>query len=87
MLEISLGPRFPTDATSTSRTNSLGIVHNTKRAADEFGGEIDRRTSQEGEGDCIYDDTSLRHGRVLKLTWVISQLRGQKRLQKWIMTY
>jgi hypothetical protein len=87
MLENSLGLRFPTDATSTSRTNSLGIVHNTERAADEFGSEIDRRTSQECERDRVYDDTGLRHGRVLELTLVISQLQGQKRPQNGIMTY
>jgi hypothetical protein len=68
MLENSLGLRFPTDATSTSRANSLGVVHNTERAADELGGEIDRRSSQESERDCVYDDTGLRHGRVLELT-------------------
>jgi hypothetical protein len=78
MLKNSLGFRFPTDTTSTPRTNSLRIVHNTERAADELGSEIDRRTSQERERDCVYDDTSLRHGRVLELTWVISQFRGQK---------
>jgi hypothetical protein len=79
MLENSLGLRFPTDATSTSRTNSLGIIHNTERAADELGGEIDRRTTQESERDCVYDDTSLRHGRVLEFTWVVSQFRGTKK--------
>lgn len=68
MVENSLGLRFPTDATSTSRANSLGVVHNTERAADELRGEIDRRSLQESERDCVYDDTGLRHGRVLELT-------------------
>jgi len=67
-VNASLGLRFPTDAASTSRTNSLGIVYNTERAADELGGEIDRRTSQKSERDCVYDDTGLSHDRVLKLT-------------------
>jgi len=75
MLKKSSGLRFPTDATSTSRTNSLGIVHNTERAADKLGGEIDRRSSQKSERDCVYDDTSLLHGRVLELTRVVSQFR------------
>jgi len=82
MLENSLGLRFPTDATSTSRTNSLGIVHNTERAANELSGEIDRRSSQESERDCVYDDTSPRHGRVLELTWVVSQFRGTEKTAK-----
>ena len=82
---MSSGLCFPTDTTSTSRANSLRIVHNTERTADELGSEIDRGTSQESEGDCVYDDTSLRHGRVLELTWVISQFWRQKTLQKWIM--
>jgi hypothetical protein len=82
MLEYSLGLRFPTDATSTSRANSLGIVHNTERAADELRGEIDRRTSQESKRYCVYDDTSLRHGRVFEFTWVVSQFHGTEKAAK-----
>lgn len=58
--------RLPADATSTSRTNSLRIIYDTERTADKLGGEIDRGTSQEGEGDRVYDDTGLSHDRVFK---------------------
>ena len=67
-----LGLRFPADTTSTPRSDGLGIVYNTERAANELCSEIDRRTSQEGERNCVYDDTGPSHDRMLELTADVS---------------
>ncbi len=54
-----------------------------ERAADELGGEIDRRTSEKSERrrrDYVYDDTGRSHDWVLKLTLTFLRL-GQKKPQ------
>jgi hypothetical protein len=60
--------RLPADATSASRTDGLGVIYDTERAADKLCGEINRRTSQEGERYRVDDDAGLSHDRVLKHT-------------------
>ena len=61
--------RLPADATSASRTDRLGVIHDTERAADKLCGEIDRGTSQEGERYHVDDDAGLSHDRVLEHTF------------------
>ena len=76
----SLGLRFPADTTSTPRSNGLGIIYNTERAANELCSEIDRRTPQEGERNSVYDDTGPSHNRMLELTADVSQFWEAERL-------
>jgi len=64
----SLSLRFPADTTSAAGTSGLRIIYDTKRAANQFGGEVDRRTAQKSQRDRVYNDTRLSHEGVSKLT-------------------
>ena len=75
--------RLPADATSASRTDGLGIIDDTKRAADKLGGEIDRGASQELERYGVYNDAGLSHDGVLKYTsehFSVPEYTGEKRV-------
>ena len=76
------GLRLPADATSASRTDGLGIIDDTKRAADKLGGEIDRGASQEFERYGVYNDAGLSHGGVLKYTSENFSVPGYKEGKK-----
>ena len=57
----------------------MGIIYNAERAANELGCEIDRRTPQEGERNCVYDDAGPSHDRMLKLTGGRFSVLGDKK--------
>ena len=65
----SLSLRFPADTASAAGPGGLRIIYDTKRAADQLGGKIDRRTAQKGQRDRVYDDTRLSYEGMFKLAW------------------
>jgi hypothetical protein len=75
MITASLSLRFPADTTSAASTSGLWIIHDTKRAANQFGGKVDRRTPQKGQRDRVYNDSCLGYEGMFKLAWTQPQVK------------
>jgi hypothetical protein len=87
MICKSLSLRFPADTTSAAGTDCLRIIDNTKRAANQLGGKVDRRTVQKGQRDRVYDDTRPSHEGMFKLALrTFLSLRLKFRGGQWIMS-